>query len=193
MAYGLPEGVYVETIAVLCRGGEPAWSSPLGFISAGGRILFRVFRGSGFWRILVEEGLTGRIVAYTPRDPAEFALHVLEGGGRVESCRPVGQPFTIECTPELLEVEGDVAWFACRDASVREGPGVPYTRAYGCLVELAVLASKAKAGVLGGWALGYARGLLWCVKRSEAMGGGRYARLAERLLQVVEEALRGRG
>ncbi len=194
MAYSLPEGVYVETIAVLCGGEGPLWSSPLGFIRVGGEVRFRVFRGSRLWRLLVEEGRGGYIVAYTPGDPGEFAIHVLEGGGRVKTCRPEGHPFILKCRPELLEVEGGDALFTCREFEAARGPGIPYTRAYGCLVELAVLASKARAGVADDWVLGYARGLVWCVERSEAASGGRrYAGLARRLLQAIEEALGGGG
>lgn len=192
MAYNLPEGVYMETIAVLCRGDRPVWSSPLGFVAAGGRVRFRVFRGSMLWRILVEEEYDGYIVAFTPRDPGEFALHVVEGGGRVKTCKPSGQPFIIKCKPELKGVDESAAWFNCRELEVRAGQGMPYTRVYGCLVELAVLASKARAGVVEDWALSYARGLVWCVERSEAMGERRYGELARRLMRAVEEALRGR-
>lgn len=193
MAGGLPEGVYMETIAVLCRGGEPAWSSPLGLLYTGGEIKFRVFRGSRLWSLLVEGGGGWRIIAYTPEDPGEFALHVIEGGGRVSTCDVGEHPFTVECEPELVEASGGVAWFRCRGHRTRRGPGVPYTRSYGCLVELAVLASKARAGVLEGWALDYARGLAWCVERSEAPGGGRHVGLARRLVRIIEEALGGGG
>ncbi len=193
MAYSLPEGVYMETIAVLCKEDRPVWSSPLGFMIVGGEARFRVFRGSMLWRILVEEEYDGYIVAYTPRDPGEFALHVLEGGGRVKTCRPEGQPFTIKCKPELRSVDERAAWFTCKEFEARVGPGMPYTRMYGCLVELAVLASKARARVVGDWALSYARGLVWCVERSEAKGGRRYGELARRLMQAIEEALKGRG
>ncbi len=189
---GLPGGVYLETVSLLCRDGRVVWGMPLGLIVDGGTVRFRVFRGSGYWRLLVEGGAGGAVVvAYTPLDPLEFLEYMTVKPAPRESCNPAGYSVLVECRPLLERLETGVAHFTCQQVRISWGRPLPYTRAYGCLVELAVLASKARAGVLGCDALGYARWLVWCVERS-APGRSDYRGAAAMALQAVEEALRGR-
>lgn len=188
----LPGGVYMETVSLLCRGGRVEWGMPLGLIANGGSVGFRVFEGSGYWRLLVEERREDAVlIAYTPLNPVEFLEFMMVKPAPRSDCRPSDYSFMVTCRPRLVEARGGVARFACEDARVAWGRPAPYTRAYGCLVELAVLASKARAGVVGCEAFEYARWLGWCVERS-APGLAEYRSAAAMALQAVEEALRGR-
>lgn len=106
--------------------------------------------------------------------------------------------------PRTTEEAG--AWFLCRH-SLKErgelydlyeceelvhlaGSPPPYSRVTGCLVELLLLLTKARAGAVRGY-VEHARWLLWCVERA-SRGNAKYVGAARDVLQELE-ALEGEG
>ena len=174
---------YREFIALTCG---HRYSMPLGVLG-GAPGFFRVYHGTGLSRIYSG----GLLVLLAPRDPVDFyrsIRHRLELEVEYESGCPM---------PEA----GRGSWFTCLGVPVGEAPGYTlyecdgprpllltpwtgYTRAYGCLVELLVLATKALAGVEV--PRGHVEGLAWCIRRSAPGDPG-----LEEALDWALQALRG--
>ncbi|MEM1872985.1 MAG: DUF447 family protein [Acidilobaceae archaeon] len=178
----LREGTYYELICRLC---EPGVETPLGLKLEGGRARFRVY--SRKLRASMRE--TERLVCLAPVDPLVFYESVVEGKS-VVSCSELdsSRGHWLVCKPELVEEREDYDVYACTRLEVVRGASSPYARAYGCLVELLVLLTKARAGVLGAGALEYARWLSWCIERSSSVES--YVRAARNILELLERALR---
>ncbi len=174
---------YREFIAFTC--GE-RYSMPLGVVhDAPG--FFRVYRGTG----LYERYKGGLLVLLAPVDPLDFyrsIRHELELLIDYESGCPMpdakrGSWFTCPGVPvgeapeyRLYECEGP--------RPLLLAPWTGYSRAYGCLVELLVMATKAIAGV--DVPRSHVDGLVWCIRRS-APGDPRL----EEALDWALQALRG--
>ncbi len=182
------EGLYYEFVAAPC--GARA-TMPLG-VTAGPSPGFFVYKDARLYDVL---STAGRLLLISPYDPLVFlesVRHELEGrlkwkGGCPEADELLGAWY--ECEYSLDRVTGEGKHFSCTPLRLIAGRHVPFTRAYGCLVELLVLLTKARAGVWEGWWLPYAEGLVWCVTRS-SRGAERYVVPANEVLQELR-SLRG--
>ena len=181
------EGAYYEFVAFPCGGDR--YSMPLGLVW--GPNEFYVYRTAGLFRRL---GRSGTLILLSPNDPLAFARsvdHTLELEASWDGGCPRPEPAWgawYRCEYELRSADGEGASYVCRTLERVAGEPPPYSRVYGCLVELLVLLTKARAGVAEPWYLGYARGLKWCVERA-SRGNGRYVLEAERVLRELEGAL----
>lgn len=189
------EGAYYEFIAFPC-GADSRYSMPLGVLW-GDNKMFSVYRSAGLLRFLADRGT---LMLLSPSDPLLFAKsvnHTLEhevewGPDGCPKLSGLGGIYT--CEYQRLMEGPEKVTFGCKLTEV-EGPHVPYTRAYGCLVELLVLLTKARAGVGESWYVDYARGLRWCVERS-TRGLRDYVDTADAILHELERIIkegRGRG
>lgn len=176
--------VYYEFIAFPCG---HRLSSPLGLFGGS----FKAYRGTSLWRALPQ---TRRLFLLSPLDPLAFyesVMHQLELRMEWEECPKLDERLGAWylCTPRLEE-EGELYdVYRCEELVHLAGTPPPYSRVMGCLVELLVLLTKARAGAVKGY-LEHARWLAWCVER--ASRGGRYAEVARVVLQELE-ALEGEG
>ena len=190
----IPEGVYVETVGVACTPEGPV-AMPVGLLRRGASLRFKLYRGTSLWRAI--RGSPGPLVFYAPRDPLDFLKavdHVLEG--ELAGCRPERGRYTllVECDSAVEAGAGEgFDWYECRGARVEAGDPAPYTRAYGCIVELLVVLTKAWAGAVGCDALEYARWLGWCVGRSAPGLAGVASSLVERVREALKARCRGVG
>ncbi len=182
------EGLYYEFIAAPCGSRV---TMPLGLV-AGQAPVFFVYRGSSLYRALQERG---RVRLLSPYDPLAFLKSVrhqleVELAWR-EGCPDVDESLGAwyECNYALREINSEGKSFSCDGLRLIAGKHSPFTRTYGCLVELLVLLTKARAGVWEDWWLPYAEGLVWCVTRS-SRGSGPYVVAANEVLQELR-ALRG--
>ena len=163
---GFMHGVYHEMVSVACGA---RYTMPLGILVGHGGPVFKLYPGAGLGRILVRG--VDRLLLIAPRDPRVFWAsieHRLEDELEWPCPKPdpeVGAWY--ECRPRLLRVEDDgVAWYECSVFKHLAGYPPVYTRSYGCLVELMILYTKARAGVRIDGVRDHARYLEWCVARS---------------------------
>lgn len=172
-------GVYYELVCRLCGSGDVA---AIGFRISGETAYFRVF-SDRLRKALAE---ARRIVCLAPADPLVFYEAVVEKESRAVSCENTDPAagHWLECEPSLVESGGSHDVYACSSLRLTWGFQPPYSRAYGCLVELLVVYTKMKAGVLGPEALDYARWLLWCVERSSSVR--EHVLAARRVLELAE-------
>ncbi len=182
------EDAYYEFVAFPC--GSDRYSMPLGVTAREGA--FRVFKGAGLLRRLNAKG-TLRLLS--PSDPLDFYLslrHELEAQVNWDGGCPRPDPtrgLWFTCHYVTVSDEGPDVLFRCVELRREGGELPPYSRVYGCLVELLVLLTKAKAGAGEPWYLDYAKGLRWCVERA-SRGDRRYVSTADEALRGIEEALR---
>ncbi|MGC9210323.1 MAG: hypothetical protein ACP5FT_03570 [Acidilobus sp.] len=182
------EGVYYEFIAVPCC---VRATMPVG-IFMGPRPTFYLYRGTRLADLLPERG---RLRLLSPYDPIRFLQslrHELEAeidwsGGCPRPDERLGAWY--ECSYALASTDERGSLYSCDGLNMIAGSHVPYTRTYGCLVELLVLLTKARAGVWEEWYLPYAEGLAWCVRRS-ARGQARYVNAADEVLQELRSILK---
>lgn len=180
------KGAYYEFIAFPCSV-NGRYSMPLGVVFDEKK-QFTVYKDAGFLRFLGKEGV---LLLLSPSDPLLFVksvAHALELEVRwdeASGCPELkGLGGVYRCHYHQLSDGGNSVAYSCNLEEV-EPPQVPYTRAYGCLVELLVLLTKARAGVYEGWYLEYARGLKWCVEHS-TRGSPEYVNTANAILQELE-------
>jgi len=187
----IERGLYYEFIAFTCG---LRYSMPLG-IYIDSKPMFRVYRGTGLYRAL--RGGVKRLLLLSPRDPMAFyesVRHTLES--RIEwdsgGCPRVSEDLGlwVSCTPTLISEAPDFDVYVCSEFTYVAGVPPPYTRVMGCLVELLVLYTKARAGVLEAGYVEYARWLKWCVERA-SRGDSRYVSATEEVLRELEEISRG--
>ena len=186
----LIKGLYYEFVALPCN--DAPYSMPLGLLMRE-EPLFRVYRGTGLYRLLGR----GRRPLYllSPFDPMAFVYSVdhslerrIEWEGKCPKVDPsIGAWF--HCVAEFMEASDNADLYICRGFKALTRSLHAYSRTYGCLVELLVLKTKVDAGVLGEDSLDYARWLYWCVRRSSP-GDERYAGVALSVLQEIERAVR---
>ncbi|MEM1640886.1 MAG: DUF447 family protein, partial [Acidilobaceae archaeon] len=179
---GLKEGVYYELLCRLCEAGV---ITPLGLRLSGGSAYFRVFSD----RLREAMKRTRKLVCLAPSDPLLFYEVVIEKK----------EPFSCEkefdltkghwliCESEVVIEAEFFDLYKCKSFNAVWGFLEPYSRAYGCLVELLILFTKAKASVLEKEAIEYAKWLNWCVERSSSVESHVHA--ARRLLELIEKAL----
>lgn len=184
----LVRGVYYEFIALTCG---HRYSMPLG-LYLDPTPKFKVYDGSGLQRLL--RGGVRRLLLLSPIDPMLFyesVVHELES--RItwgdDGCPIVSHELGswFYCEPSLVERGSNFDIYECLEFKHLTGVSPPYTRVTGCLVELLVLYTKVKAGVLEGDYLEYARWLKWCIERA-SRGDVRYVSTAELILQKLREA-----
>ncbi|MGC9071584.1 MAG: hypothetical protein ACP5HK_02665 [Acidilobus sp.] len=181
-------GVYYEFIAVPC--GSKV-TMPLGLI-VGQEPAFYVYKGTSLHERLADEG---RLRLLSPYDPLAFLRsirHELVAEIRWNNDCPVPEETMgawYECSYRLWEVDENGKWFTCDGLQRITGSHLPYTRMYGCLVELLVLLTKARAGVWEDWYIPYAEGLAWCVRRS-SRGVSNYVDAANEVLRELR-SMRG--
>jgi hypothetical protein len=186
----LPKGLYYEFIAVPCGS---RYTMPLGVYN-GVKPTFTVYRDSGLYRVL--RGGVRELFLLAPYDPLLFyeslthrLEHVIVWGG--DGCPVVSESLGcwFHCTPRLVAEDQGFDTYECSSFKHIAGSPPPYSRVMGCLVELLVVYTKAKAGVLSGGYVGYARWLRWCIERA-SRGDPRYVSIAELVLQDIERASR---
>lgn len=192
---GLIKGAYYEFIAFPCAA-NARYSMPLGVLWGDDRT-FSVYRSAGLLRFLADRGT---LMLLSPSDPLLFVKSVSHSLEHEVEWEPDGCPRLsglggiYRCEYRRLKEYPEEVTFSCSLTEV-ESPHVPYTRAYGCLVELLVLLTKARAGVVESWYVDYARGLRWCVERS-TRGLRSYVDAADAILRELEGIVgksRGRG
>ena len=154
---------------------------------------FRVYSGTRMHR----HYRGGPLMLLYPANPLLFLdsiEHRLEDVVEWVSGCPVPEPGLgawYTCMGTLVTVEPGAAWFSCTNPRRVSGSGpVSYSRAYGCIVELLVLYTKAAAGLEVPGGRGYLEGLRWCVARS-SRGDERLVAVAERLVQAILGVLQG--
>lgn len=195
-----PVGVWLEVVALTCG---PRYSMPLGIMREGGSWLFRLYPGVGLLDIARAAGGRLRLYMLSPSDPLSYLesyYHELEQKIDWQEGCPTPDPLLgvwARCEAAFLSVDRETGahWYRCENLEV-VSPGLwswwtPYYRAYGCLVELLVLASKVRAGVAGYRGLHiirHAEMLARCVERS-APGRGELREGARRVLQDIREGV----
>lgn len=179
----LAENVYYEFICRVC---ESELVTPIGFIASEGRIHFRVFSQ----RLRESIRKASRLLCLSPSNPLLFYRVVIEGSSPIESCNKIDTSMGhwLECKPTLIAELEEYEVYSCESPRLTQGSMPPYTRSYGCLVELLVLLTKIKAGILNKEALDYAKWLVWCVERSSP--GTEYVHAARHVLNAISRALR---
>jgi len=183
------EGIYYEFIGLPC--GARA-SMPLGVV-AGDQPTFFVYKGSRLYGSL---STSGTLRLLSPRDPLLFVKslrHELEQELQwSEGCPAVDESLGAwyDCRYRLLSLQKEGSSYVCDGIRYLGGLTGPFTRTYGCLVELLVLLTKARAGVWEEWFLPYAKGLTWCVERS-SRGSEKYVNAALEVLRELE-GIRGK-
>jgi hypothetical protein len=160
------KGVYYEFISIPCRGERRTpYSMPLGILWDE-RPKFKLYKGVGLLRYLNDETT---LLLYTPESPLDFYLSLihdktieLEG-----PCRPPREyVLYVRCRPRLLRVNKSYNLYECLDIEISHGRPVPYSRSYGCLVEMLVVLTKLEAGALDPSYIDYVERLRWCIERS---------------------------
>ena len=191
------DGFFVETIAFPCSGAR--YSMPLGIVPFGRRAYFRVFRGAGL-ETHVRPG--GSLLLLHPADPGLYAdslLHTLEKRLEWGSSCPIPDPslgyWHLCSLVSPLGWDGFSTHYSCTLASLGGTVRLGYTRAYGCVVELLVHATKVAAGAASP-DIPFVRRMLLCIARSGRYGRGdrlysRILRALQRLLGPVQEAVPG--
>ncbi len=180
------QGVYYEFISIPCIDKERlSYSMPLGIIFLNHTIKFKVYRGTGLFKILEYYKENIELMMYSPKDPLDFYLSLvhdkdLEKGG---PCTPP-KPYImyITCKPVLNKKNENYNEYICGNIRLEKGDPVPYSRAYGCLVEMLVILTKIEAGVSLEFFLNYLKDLKWCVERASPYNS-RLKEVAELVLQ----------
>ncbi len=184
----LLKGLYYEFIAVPCGS---RYTMPLGVYN-GVKPMFTVYREAGLYKVL--RGGVDRLFLLAPYDPLLFyesLTHKLEskiewgGDGCPITSELLGCWF--QCTPKLVIEEAGFDIYECLVFKHVAGVPQPYSRVMGCLVELLVVYTKVKAGVIQEGYLDYARWLRWCIERA-SRGDPKYVSIANLILQYLEEA-----
>ena len=182
-AEGEGTGPYYEFIAVLCG---QKYTMPLGLVF-GRYPAFFVYKSARMSNYL-HKGKPNPIYLLSPLDPTlfikslrhelEMELSYREGCPQPDS--KLGLWYYCKALFSYEDKERYV--FRCEDMQKIGGECRPYSRAYGCIVELLVVLTKLQAGIKEPWFLEYARGLKWCVERSSNED--------ERLVSISDEILR---
>jgi len=183
----LVEDVVYEFIAIPC-GYE--YTMPLG-LRWGDPPKAKVYEGTGLYSILTSGGVE-RIVLYSPVDPLDFALSITheldkEVAGRCEPPRPYMVMY--DCQPHAAIVRDDYIELEC-PGEIVEGTPLPYSRLYGAIIEILVLASKAGARVLEER---FAGNCMQCSEWAARRAGGRAFMDVQEILQAAVKALLGPG
>jgi len=183
-------GWFREFIAFDCASGAAA---PLGVAGAYPGV-FRLYEGTRMQRSY----RGGPLMLLAPRDPLAFYEAVRgrawglvdEDGGCVVPDPRLGSWY--HCVASLAAAGPPYDVYLCPGGPrpVALAPWEGYTRVYGCLVELLVVATKALAGAPV--PKGYAEGLAWCARRA-SMGDERVMRAVEWALRAIREAVPGHG
>ncbi len=191
-APSLPEsGVYYETIAFPC--GTRKYSMPVGLLVFEDIAYMKIYSETGFHEILEKEGTRG-IILLSPRNPLLFIEsleHRLEynvqwNGECVVPDRELGM--WISCPAPLIQYDiPHYTIISCRPRLLNAPISVPYTRYYGCIVELLVYITKVLANV-DVLDEGYIRRMLACIRRSAPFRLEVYERVA-RFVQGILKAL----
>ena len=186
VAGALAEGVFLELVAFPCW--DKRYSMPLGVIQFGGQAYFRIYTGTGLGQAL-REGCDC-ILLLAPLGAEAFVKSVLhslelslEWQGTPMPDNSLG--YWYRCGPIIRgPAIGEEEWFSCPLKELGGRLPGAYTRLYGCVVELLVHITKARAGAVPlDWEL--VRRMLWCIRRS-ARGDRRLAdRLTESLLGLL--------
>ncbi|MEN2999657.1 MAG: hypothetical protein ABDH61_03695 [Acidilobaceae archaeon] len=184
MGKGLLGDIYYEFIAFPC---SQRLSSPLGLLGRD----FKVYKDTSLWRALPR---SRRLFLLSPLDPLAFyesLRHELELQIEWRECPKPDERLGAwySCAPQLVERGELYDVYRCEELVHVAGSPPPYSRVMGCLVELLVLLTKARAGAVKGYSE-HARWLAWCVER--ASRGGKYAEVARVVLQELE-SLEGEG
>ena len=140
------EGRFYEFIAFPCM---HRYSMPLGILWSSPPV-FRVYKSTGLHSIL--EGYDGHLYLLSPIRPEYFwysVQHELEEMVEWRGC-PVPDDVHgawFKCKPVKATGSDYFTVFECRGFRHVSGEPPPYSRSYGCLVELIVLYTKIRAGV----------------------------------------------
>lgn len=178
-------GVYYEFIAIPCG---HRYSMPLGLFF-GDSPVFRVYAGADLYKILKLN--VSRLLLLSPVDPLSFYYSLnhsfessLEWG--VDGCPSLNSMLGAwySCTPRLVGESMEFDIYECSSFTYLTGAPPPYTRVMGCFIELLILLTKARAGVLEDSFLEYAKWLRWCIERA-SRGDERYVRVVELILQEL--------
>lgn len=170
-----------EYIAVSC---SLDYTMPLGLLGSG-PYFFKVYRGAGLQKYLDGNDC---LLLLAPKEPELFlesVVHELESKRlRDSACildSELGSWFT--CTPVYVGSSSEYSLYECDDIRpIVKVAFEGYHRGYGCLVELLVLYTKARAGVLTP-SQEVVEYLLYCMERSGA--GGELIDRVKRLLQAL--------
>jgi hypothetical protein len=181
----LIEGVVYEFIAIPCG---YKYTMPLG-LRWGDPPIAKVYRGTGLYSILKSADVE-RIVLYSPANPLDFVLsitHELDKDVTAE-CEPP-RPYMIKysCWPRVRADREDYIELEC-PGEIGEGIPLPYSRLYGAIIEILVIASKVGAGVLGGE---FASNCMQCSEWAARRAGGRAFMDMQEVLQTAAKTLLG--
>ncbi|MCE4624306.1 MAG: DUF447 family protein [Desulfurococcales archaeon] len=186
-------GVYVEAIALPC--GTERYTMPLGIVLFDNIAYFRIFRGAGLEGVIRES--TG-LILLLPLDPLLFAdslFHSLERSRwwRGECPHPPEHLGSISvCSDPLLVYSDTIAdHYMCQVKSVTAPVFQGYSRTYGCLVELLVYFTKARAGVFTCVERDVVEYLMRCIRRASRYADDRLRSRLESVMQRVLENLQG--
>lgn len=188
MVSPLKKGVYYEFISIPCKGGERMeYSMPLGVLW-GDHPMFKVYKETVLYKYLRNPKL-GSLLLYSPNDPMDFFLSIkhdkiIEKKG---PCLP-SRPFALYmiCKPHLKESFESYDLYFCTDIKTVYGKPEPYSRTYGCLVEMLVVLTKLKSKALDRRYLTYLDFLRWCIERSSPKEK-RFKEVAEDVMQDARE------
>ncbi|MDP8002572.1 MAG: hypothetical protein ACP5I6_02410 [Caldisphaera sp.] len=187
----MKKGIYYEFIAFLC---DKAYAMPLGILYYD-KPIFYVYKSTTMAKLLnLNKDTSNSIYLLSPNDPTLF-LESLEH--RIEN-RIIHNNKCLDfddklgswyyCNSYINKDHCDKYEFYCDNFYKIKGENIPYSRSYGCLIELLILLTKVKAGIKEQWFLNYASGLKWCVERSSNKDE-KYVELSEKLLQMLRKHL----
>lgn len=181
------KGIYYEFISFLCNSRH---SMPLGILYDKDPI-FYVYKTTKMAKLLSKES-QNKIYLISPYDPLLF-LDSLEhrikdkikyNNDCPEPDENIGTWYY--CNAIYRNESRDRLEFYCKNFFKLKGKAIPYSRSYGCIIELLVLLTKVQAGFKEPWFLTYANGLKWCVERSSNKDE-KYEKASEYLLQLLRK------
>jgi hypothetical protein len=156
--------------------------------------IFKVYKNTGLYEILINEAPNKefKLLLYSPVDPIDYYLSInhdkiIENEGPCKPPRPY--MMYILCKPKPIKEEEVSNVYLCKNVEVFEGAAQPFTRVYGCLVEMLVVLTKLEAGALDESYIDYLRKLKWCIERASPRND-MFKEVAEDVLRRTKRAKR---
>ncbi|AFZ70906.1 Protein of unknown function (DUF447) [Caldisphaera lagunensis DSM 15908] len=177
------KNIYYEFIAFTCN---TRYSMPIGILFKD-KPKFYVYKTTRLSKILNDKSL---IYLLSPNDPLIYLKsldHEIENEIKyVNGCPDLDNMGSVYlCYSRFLREDENGIEFECEKFEKIKGENLPYTRVYGCLVEMLILLTKIEANVIEDWFLDYAKGLKWCVERASKMDE-KYVRISNEIFKRIE-------
>lgn len=183
------KNIYYEFISFPCK---TRYSMPLGILY-NDKPLFYIYKTTKMSSIL-SRNKENLLYLLSPNDPILFIKslnHEIEKEIDYENDCPnldnLGSIYL--CDSLFIREDENRLEFQCIKFEKIKGDNTPFTRVYGCLVEMLVLLTKVESGVIEDYFLDYAKGLKWCIERSSKMDE-KYVRASNEIFKRIERYLK---